>query len=225
MRKLTLRLLTLILSVYVAGSIYPLLAHEPCPTHAPAPTRPAVPPAAPPTKPASPAGVDAKTPPLRPPPSVAPGEGGCGPEGLKPLIQADQELEDWKKEDFDFMAQQKIDQVKNQAKIVISDIRLVDIKKAQDRWHQADIEVHKYQIKKNQGTLIDPDLLEMAQEERQEAWAELQRQKAKIKKVEDWRSKRVSEISAFRDRAKSGEYSGYLGLKNVQTGVPSSLLK
>jgi hypothetical protein len=221
MKKLTLRLLTLILSVYVAGSIYPLLAHEPCPTHAPAPTRPAVPPAAPPTKPASPAGVDSKTAPLRPPPSLAPGERGCGPEGLKPLIQADQELEDWKKEDFDFMADEKIDQVKQRAKGTISDIRR-DIKKAQDHWHQADIEVHKYQDMKKRGTLMEDDFLKDTQQERQEAWAELQRQKARIKKVEDWRSKKTREIWALRDRAKSGEYNGYLRLKNFQIGTPPS---
>jgi hypothetical protein len=40
MKKLTIRLLALILSVYVAGSIYPLLAHEVGHSHAPPPARP-----------------------------------------------------------------------------------------------------------------------------------------------------------------------------------------
>ena len=60
MKKLIFRLLVLILSVYLAGSIYPLLAHEAGHTHAPAPAPTPTPPAAPPTAPASPAGLDNK---------------------------------------------------------------------------------------------------------------------------------------------------------------------
>ena len=122
------------------------------------------------------------------------------------------------------MANQSIKQVKGNANYGLDTIRR-DIKQAQDRWHQADVEVNNYQIKKNQGTLVNPDLLEMAQEERQEKWEELQRQQARLEKVEAWRTQKIREIWALRDRAKNGDYSGYLGLKNFDTGYRSALFK
>jgi hypothetical protein len=79
MKKLTLRLLVLILSVYLAGSIYPLLAHEvghppaPAPAPAPAPPRPPAP------VPSAPSMLDTKggPPPTLTPPSTTPSRSPC----------------------------------------------------------------------------------------------------------------------------------------------------
>jgi hypothetical protein len=84
MKKLILRLLALILSVYVAGSIYPLLAHEAGHSHAPAPApAPAPPPPAPTPVPSGPAMVDTKGPgvPLAPPPSTTTSRSPCDSTG------------------------------------------------------------------------------------------------------------------------------------------------
>jgi hypothetical protein len=225
MKKLILRLLVLILSVYVAGSIYPLLAHEAGHSHGPAPApAPAPPPPAPAPAPAAPPMLDTKGPqlPPAPPPQSSGGGGGCESQASRPLLQAQFELAEWKEENFDFMANEKINSVKQSANYYLGSIRK-DIKQAQDSWHKADVEVNNYQTKKNQGTLVNPDLLEMAQEDRQEKWDELQRQKARLEKVEAWRTQKTREIWALRDRAKNGEYSGYLGLKNYNTGVHPAL--
>jgi hypothetical protein len=227
MKKLIYRLLVLILLVYLAGSIYPLLAHEAGHTHGPAPApAPAPPPGpAPAPVPATPAMLDTKGAQLPPPPlSQGSAGGGCGPEVTRPIIRAASEQEDWRDSNFDYMANQSIKQVKGNANYGLESIRQ-DIKQAQDRWHQADVEVNKYQTKKNQGTLANPDLLEMAQEERKEKWEELQHQKARLDKVEAWRTQKIREIWGLRDRAKNGDYSGYLGLKHYDTSITSSLFK
>jgi len=70
MKKLILRLLVLILSVYLAGSIYPLLAHEAGHTHAPAPAPAPAPPAPPTPAPAGPSMLDTKA--SAPPPTFTP---------------------------------------------------------------------------------------------------------------------------------------------------------
>jgi uncharacterized protein YukE len=59
MKKLILRLLGVILAVYLAGSIYPLCAHEAGHSHGPAPSAPPAP--APPPVPPGPVQVDTKT--------------------------------------------------------------------------------------------------------------------------------------------------------------------
>jgi len=100
-----------------------------------------------------------------------------------------------------------------------------DIKRAQDRFHAAHMERDKYQNQKQRGTLLDDDLLKDAQQELQEASAELQRQKARIQKVEDWRNKKIGEIGALRDRAKNGDYHGYRGLKNYDWSYRPSQFK
>jgi hypothetical protein len=69
-KKLILRLLVLILSVYLAGSIYPILAHEPGHTHAPAPAPAPAPPAPPAPAPTGPSMLDTKT--AAPPPTFTP---------------------------------------------------------------------------------------------------------------------------------------------------------
>jgi hypothetical protein len=224
MKKLIFRLLVLILSVYLAGSIYPLLAHEHGHTHAPAPAPAPTPPTAPTPPPSSPAGLDAKTPPIQPQASLAPGGGGCGPEVTRPYYKAELDLEDWKDYDFDDMANGKIDAVKGTAKSYMYEIK-GDIKRAQDRFHKAHMEVDKVQAMKKRGTLMEDDFLKDAQEDLQKAWAELQQQKARLKKVEAWRSQKTREIWALRDRAKNGDYSGYLGLKNFNTFAKSSMFK
>jgi hypothetical protein len=79
MKKLILRLLVLSLSVYLAGSIYPLLAHEPGHTHAPAPAP--APPRPPAPVPTAPPMLDTRGPGLPSPPvSLTPTVtgGGCG---------------------------------------------------------------------------------------------------------------------------------------------------
>ncbi|MEJ2673569.1 MAG: hypothetical protein P8168_15555, partial [Deltaproteobacteria bacterium] len=60
-------------------------------------------------------------------------------------------------------------------------------------------------------------LLEMAQEERQEAWQELQHQKSRIQKVEAWADKKVGEIRALTNRANGGDYNGYRGLRDFDS--------
>jgi len=122
------------------------------------------------------------------------------------------------------MADQKIGQVKSSAGYIIEGIRS-DIKQAQDRFHQADIAVNQYQDKKQRGTLVNAELLTMAQEERQRCLQELQRQQARIDKVEAWRSRTTREIWALRDRASNGEYNGYLGLKNYDSSYNPAWFK
>jgi hypothetical protein len=80
MKKLTLRLLVLILSVYLAGSIYPLLAHEAGHSHAPAPAPAPAPPPAPAPVPSAPPMLDTRAgpPPMLPPTSTPSSMGGCG---------------------------------------------------------------------------------------------------------------------------------------------------
>jgi hypothetical protein len=80
MKKLTLRLLVLTLSVYLAGSIYPLLAHEHGHTHAPAPAPAPAPPRPPAPVPTSPAMLNTKgePPPVLPPTPTPMSMGGCG---------------------------------------------------------------------------------------------------------------------------------------------------
>jgi hypothetical protein len=83
MKKLILRLLVVILSVYVAGSIYPLFASS---DHAPPPSAPAPPP---PTAPSGPAQIDTK---LQAPPASAPrdyGDEGCCGGGGGPATPAE----------------------------------------------------------------------------------------------------------------------------------------
>jgi hypothetical protein len=122
------------------------------------------------------------------------------------------------------MANEMINGVNGSASAVTSDIGR-DIKRAQDRFDAAHMERDKYQNQKQGGTLLDDDLLKDAQKELQEAWAELQRQKARIQKVEDWRNKKIGEIWALRDRAKNGDYHGYRGLKNYDWSYNPSQFK
>jgi chromosome segregation ATPase len=144
--------------------------------------------------------------------------GGCEPGG-GPGTTAWREAvsESWRQEDHNWEADEKIRRAKLNASAMIDDIRK-DIELAQERFHQADVEANKWQNRKQRGTLPDEDILKDAQEERQKAWAELQRQKARIEKVEDYRNKSIGEIRALRDRANNGDYHGYLGLREYQTG-------
>lgn len=57
-----------------------------------------------------------------------------------------------------------------------------------------------------------------ALEEQQKIKEEIQGYKAKIEKVEDWRSQKVIEIRDLRDRAKNRDYHGYRRLRNYDTG-------
>jgi hypothetical protein len=223
MKKLILRLLVVILSVYATGSIYPLFATEGGHSHGPAPSGPAPPP---PPPPSSPAMVDTKQPEFGPrmSPPPEPGGGGCGPAGTRPLLDAQQEQQEWKHTDFNATADQRIEQVKNNATYLIEEINR-DIKRVQDRWHQADVEVNQYQDKKRRGTLTNPDLLAMALSERQESWQELQRQKGRLEKVEAWRSQKIRDIWSLRDRAKNGDYHGYRGLRDYDTSIHPSQFK
>jgi hypothetical protein len=143
------------------------------------------------------------------------GGGGGGPvePGIRALYEAERETAEWRSENFDWMANEKIERIRDQASIIMEDIRR-DIKRAQDRFHAADVEANKYNDQKKRGTLLDEDVWKDTQEERREALAELQRQKARIEKVEGWRSKSIGEVRALRDRAQSGDYNGYRGLKN-----------
>ena len=111
------------------------------------------------------------------------------------------------------MASDMIRNVRGSANAVMDDINR-DIKKAQDRFHRAHMEVDKYQDMKRRGTLMEDDFLKDAQQELKEAWEELQRQKARIQKVEAWADKKVGEIRALTNRAKGGDYNGYRGLNN-----------
>jgi hypothetical protein len=223
MKKLILRLLAVILSVYLAGSIYPLFATEGGHSHGPAPSTPPPPPP-PPTAPSAPPMLDTKGPQLPPPPPREVGGGGCGPELTGPVIEAQGETESWRHTDFNDTADRKIEQVKNNADYLLEDIRR-DIKRAQDRWHQADVEVNTYQNKKNRGTLANPELLQMAQDERQKSFQELERQKGRLEKVEAWRSRTTREIWSFRDRGKNGDYQGYRGLRDYDTSFHPSWFK
>jgi hypothetical protein len=221
MKKLIIRLLAVILSVYLAGSIYPLFATEGGHSHGPTPSTPMPPPpppAPPATVPSAPPQLDTKMPPLSPPPPRDIGGGGCGPEPalVGTLYEAETDRQEWRHTDFDGMADQRIGQIKGNADYLTERIRNA-IKQAQDRWHQADIEVNQYQTRKNQGTLANPELLKMALEERQERWQELQHQQGRLSKVEAWRSQQTREVWALRDRAKGGDYNGFRGLRNYDT--------
>jgi hypothetical protein len=227
MQKLILRLLAVILSLYVVGSIYPLFATEWGHSHGPAPSGPPPPPPSPPPTPTAPPMLDTKTPPLAPPPPQAPGEGGCGPEGSRALSQAAWEQESWRTQ-VDFLTNENTKHLRNMAEGAILDIRW-DVKQAQDRWHKADIEVNTYQTKKNQGTLANPQLLQMALEERERCLQELQRQKdrekIRIEKVETWRTQKLNEIRSQHNRAKNGDYNGYRGLNNFDWSYPPDQFK
>jgi hypothetical protein len=224
MNRLFFRLAALILSLYVAGTVYPLFATVGGHGTAPSTPPPAPPPAAPPV-PSAPAQLDSRTAPPPPPPSSDLGGGGCqGAAGHRALSDAKHEQETWRQTDFDAKADELIRRVRQNAAYIMADTNR-DIKKAQDAWHQADIEVNKYQNKKNQGTLVSEDLLTMAQEERQEKWQELQRQKGRIQKVEAWADKKVGEIRALTARAKNGDYNGYRGLNNFDWSYNPSLFK
>lgn len=122
------------------------------------------------------------------------------------------------------MANQSIGQVKSNSQYMIEEIRR-DIQRAQDRYHQADVEVNKYQNQRQRGTLLDVDILTDALEQRQQAWAELQRQKSRIDKIEAWRSRKTREIWALQGRAQNGEYNGYLGLRNYDTSYHPNWFK
>jgi hypothetical protein len=227
LKKLVLRLFVLILLVYVAGSIYPLFAHEVGHSHGPAPApAPAPPPPPAPTPvPSAPSMLDTKGPQLPPPSAVNSGGGGCGgPEvTIRPLMEASSEQSQWRS-NVDSLSESRIKSVRSNAAGAMADINR-DIKKAQDRWHQADIEVNKYQGMKNRGTLINDELLQMSQEERQEAWQELQRQKDRTQKVEAWADKKVGEIRALTGRAKGGDYNGYRGLRDFDWSYHPSQFK
>jgi hypothetical protein len=163
-------------------------------------------------------------PPSPPPASGGPTTSGCGQTLSTTYYAAKIDQLEWRENDFDDMADRKINLVKESANNLITSIR-GDIKEAQDSWHKADVEVNNYQIKKKQGALVDPDLLEMAQEERQEKWEELQRQKGRLEKAEAWRSQKIREIWALRDRAKNGDYLGYRGLAGYDYTIPYGMLK
>jgi hypothetical protein len=227
MNRLFFRLAALILCLYVAGTVYPFLttvsAHSPSPSSTPSAPPPTPPPSAPPV-PSAPAQLDSRTAPPPPPPSSDLGGGGC--QGAAPhtraLGQAVYEQETWRQTDFDAKADALIGNVRRHAAYIMADTNR-DIRRAQEAWHLADIEVNKYQDKKNQGTLVHEDLLTMAQEDRQEKWEELQWQKGRLQKVEAWADKKVAEIRALATRAKNGDYNGYRGLENFDwSSNPSS---
>jgi hypothetical protein len=228
MNRLFFRLAGLILCLYVAGTVYPFLAtvsaHSPSTSTPSAP--PPTPPPTPPSVPSAPAQLDSRTAPPPPPPSQELGGGGC--QGAAPhsraLVNAVYEQETWRQTDFDARADTLIRRVRGNAAHVIDGINR-DIKQAQDAWHQADIEVNKYQGMKNRGTLVHEDLLTMAQEERQEKWQELQGQKGRIQKVEAWADKKVAEIRALATRARNGDYHGYRGLENFDSSINPSSFK
>jgi predicted nucleic acid-binding Zn-ribbon protein len=116
------------------------------------------------------------------------------------------------------MANENISSVKDLANDVIGLIRR-DIEQAQKNFHEADEEANKWENRKQRGTLSDEDILKDAQEQRQQAWAELQRQKARMEKVEDWRNQKVQEIRDLRDRAQNGDYHGYRRLRHYNVGA------
>jgi hypothetical protein len=91
---------------------------------------------------------------------------------------------------------------------------------AQNRYNQANIEVTKYLKQKQQGTLIDNDLLEMAQDERQESLAEIQRLQGDIKKVQHWGTPQEAEMRVLENRALNGDYMSYIKLRDYNTKLP-----
>ena len=193
------------------------------PPGAPPPPPPTAPPAPPPTV-TVPGAVVRDLPPPPPEKTVA---GSCEPgggPGTRAYYGAQRESAEWRSENFDWMANDKIDNIKGQASAIMENINR-DIKRAQDRFHAAHMERDKYQNQKQRGTLLDDDLLKDAQKELQEASAELQRQKARIEKVEDWRNKSIGEVGALKDRAKNGDYHGYRGLQNYETSFHPSWFK
>jgi hypothetical protein len=220
MKKLILRLLALVLSVYLAGSVYPLFATEGGHWHGPAPSGPSPPPPppTPPPTPSAPPMLDSRISQLPPPPPRDSGGGGCGP-GTQPLAEALEEPQNWRKENFTTMANTRIGPIKYTAMTTIEGIK-VDIRRAQRSWHQADLEVNKYQTKKNQGTLVNPELLEMALAQRQRSFQELQQQKDRITKVEAWRTRKIREIESLRDRAQNGDFHGYRALRDYDMTDP-----
>ena len=154
--------------------------------------------------------------------------GGCGPGDpgiifLDEVKGAASESENWRHENHNIIVEANIKNLKDAVSYGIEDIRR-DIERAQNRYHQADNEV-KYQSIKYRGTDINPDPLGMARKEREESLQELQRQKARIEKVEDWRNTKIREIWALRDRAKNGDYHGYRRLWNYDTTYNPSLFK
>jgi hypothetical protein len=113
MRKLILRLLAVILSVYLAGSIYPLFATEDGHSHGPAPSGPPPPP---PTTPSAPPMLDTKLPPgpqLSPPRDM--GGGCCGgatqPTPSHPMVTESPPVTDVEQQQI----QEQINQLEAQA--------------------------------------------------------------------------------------------------------------
>ena len=143
---------------------------------------------------------------------------------IRSLLDAESDRTGWRQRDFAWMANQRIGQVKSNSQYMIEEIRR-DIKQAQDRYHQADVELNKYQNQRQRGTLLDVDLLTDARVQWWEASAELQRQKGRIDKVEAWRSRKIREIWALQGRAQNGDYNGYRGLMNYDTSFQPNLFK
>jgi hypothetical protein len=233
MQKLIFRLLVLILGVYLAGSIYPLLAHEVGHSHAPPPARPPGP--APPVKaPEAPPMLDTKGPQIPPPPPLdtlgEPTTRGCGGPITDTYTKAEAERKAWRKNDFDAMANEKINKVKEMANLLITSIK-EDIKAAQDEWHEKDLTVDDYRhsrvIHYPTGEIKGPKSEEFGYEKklRKWRWEKLQRQQGRLEKAEAWRHQKIGEIQALRDRAKSGDYLGYLGLKDYECIIPPGLMK
>jgi hypothetical protein len=135
---------------------------------------------------------------------------------INSLLDAEVDRSTWRQQDFAYIANQRIEQVKSNSQGIIEEIRR-DIQRAQDIYHQADVEANKYQNQRQRGTLLDGDILADALEQRQRALAELQRQKGRVDKVEAWRSRKIREIWSLQGRAQNGEYNGYRGLKNYDT--------
>ena len=186
--------------------------------HGPPGAPPAPPPTAPPAPPPTVTVPGALARDLPPPPSEKPVVGGgCGP----PPGRREEPFKDWRNRDFDSMADNTIARVNDHASLAIEYIRR-DIKRAQKRILEADVEADKWQNRKKRGTLPDEGFLKDAQEERQKAWAELQRQQARIEKVEAWRTLKTREIWAMRDLAKNGDYYGYNALTNWWWGIHPS---
>jgi hypothetical protein len=220
MKKLTLRLLVLILSVYLAGSIYPLLAHEPCPGRSSAPPPPPARPAPPVKVPEAPPMLDTKRQQGPPPPLDTFGEPttrGCGGPLTDTYTKADDERKAWRKNDFNVMANEKINKVKEMANTLITSIR-EDIKKAQSTFHECDELVKDFETNA-------PAYVGAVKDVRKRSWEQLQHQKGRLEKAEDWRHQKIGEIQALQDRAKNGDYLGYRGLKDFDYSIPHGLLK
>lgn len=105
MKKLILRLLVVILSVFLAGTLYPLFATEGGHSHGPAPG-PAPPPPPPPTAPTAPSAppmLDTKWSQLQPPPPQGPAtmDAGCGgatqPTPSQPVVAESPPVQDFSK--------------------------------------------------------------------------------------------------------------------------------